>query len=41
MFPKPVADTTPGQNVRFTTPAQKVSFVTRVGEVGCAVGYFK
>ena len=41
MFPKPVADTTPGQNVTFTTPAQKVSFVTRVGEVGCAVGYFK
>jgi hypothetical protein len=41
MFPKPVADTTPGQNVRFTKPAQKVSFVTRVGDVGCAVGYFK
>jgi hypothetical protein len=41
MFPKPVADTTPGQNVRFTTPGQKVSFVTRAGDVGCAVGYFK
>jgi hypothetical protein len=41
MFPKPSANATPGQNVRFTTPAQKVSFVTRVGDVGCAVGYFK
>jgi hypothetical protein len=41
IFPKPAADTTPGQNVRFTTPAEKVSFVTRVGDVGCAVGYFK
>jgi hypothetical protein len=41
VFPKPVADTTPGQNLRFTAPSQKVSFVTRVGDVGCAVGYFK
>lgn len=41
MFPKPVADTTPGPTVRFTTPARKVTFVTRVGDVGCAVGYFK
>jgi len=41
MFPKPVADTTPGQNVRFTAPGQKVSFVTRAGDVGCAVGYFQ
>ena len=41
MFPKPAADTTPGQNVRFTEPSQKVSFVTRVDNVGCAVGYFK
>jgi hypothetical protein len=40
-FPKPVADTTPGQNVRFTTPGQKVSFVTRAGDLGCAVGHFK
>jgi hypothetical protein len=41
MFPRPVADTTPGQDVNFTTPGQKVSFVTRVGDLGCAVGYFK
>ena len=41
MFPKPVADTTPGQNVAFTAPGQKVSFVIRIGDVGCAVGYFK
>jgi len=41
MFPKPVADTTPGQNVRFTAPSQKVSFVIRAGDLGCAVGYFK
>ena len=41
MFPKPVADTTPGQNVKFTTPGQKVSFIIRVGDLGCAVGYFK
>jgi hypothetical protein len=40
-IPKPVADTTPGQNVRFTTPSQKVSFVIRAGDLGCAVGYFK
>jgi hypothetical protein len=41
MFPKPVAVTTPGQDVRFTTPSQKVTFVLRVGDLGCAVGYFK
>jgi len=41
MFPKPVADTTPGQDVRFTAPSQKVTFVSRVGDLGCAVGYFK
>jgi hypothetical protein len=41
MFPKPVADTTPGRNVAFTAPGQKVSFVIRVGDLGCAVGYFK
>src|SRR5262252_907647 len=41
MFPKPAADTAPGQNVSFTAPSQKVSFVTRVDNVGCAVGYFK
>jgi hypothetical protein len=41
MFPKPVADTAPGQNVAFTAPSQKVSFVIRVGDLGCAVGYFK
>jgi hypothetical protein len=32
MFPKPVADTTPGQ---------KVSFIISSGDLGCAVGYFK
>ena len=32
MFPKP------GDN---TTPVQKVSFVTRVGDLGCGVGYYK
>jgi hypothetical protein len=31
MFPRP------GQ----TEPVQKTSFVTRVGDVGCGVGYFK
>jgi hypothetical protein len=41
MFPRPVAGTAPGQNVDFTTPAPKVSFVTRVGDLGCGVGYFK
>jgi hypothetical protein len=41
MFPKPVAETTPSQNVKFTAPGQKISFVTRVGDLGCAVGYFK
>ena len=32
MFPRPGAD---------ATPAQKVSFVTRVGDLGCGVGYYK
>jgi hypothetical protein len=32
MFPKPGAD---------TTPVAKVSFVTRVGDLGCGVGYYK
>jgi hypothetical protein len=32
MFPRPGAD---------TTPVQKVSFVTRVGDLGCGVGYYK
>jgi hypothetical protein len=32
MFPKP------GDN---TTPVQKVSFVTKVGDLGCGVGYYK
>jgi len=41
MFPRPVADTTPGQNVSFATPGQKVTFVTRAGDLGCGVGYFK
>jgi hypothetical protein len=41
MFPKPVANMTPGQNVTFTAPSQKVSFVIRVGDLGCAVGYFE
>jgi hypothetical protein len=41
MSPKPVADTTPGQNVRFTTPGQRVSFVISPDDPGCTVGYFK
>jgi hypothetical protein len=41
MFPRPGGDTTPGQPVSFTTPSPKVSFVTKVGDLGCAVGYFK
>ena len=32
MFPKPGAD---------KTPVPKVSFVTRVGDLGCGVGYYK
>src|SRR5271166_5302292 len=32
MFPRPGAD---------KTPVPKVSFVTRVGELGCGVGYYK
>jgi hypothetical protein len=32
MFPKPGAD---------ATPASKVSFMTRVGDLGCGVGYYK
>ena len=32
MFPRPGGD---------TKPAPKVSFVTRVGELGCGVGYYK
>jgi hypothetical protein len=32
MFPRPGAD---------TKPVPKVSFVTRVGELGCGVGYYK
>jgi hypothetical protein len=32
MFPKPDAD---------ATPVAKVSFVTRVGDLGCGVGYYK
>jgi signal transduction histidine kinase len=32
MFPKPGAD---------ETPVQKNSFVTRVGDLGCGVGYYK
>jgi signal transduction histidine kinase len=32
MFPKPGAD---------ATPVSKVSFVTRVGDLGCGVGYYK
>ncbi len=32
MFPKPGAD---------TTPVAKVSFVTKVGDLGCGVGYYK
>jgi hypothetical protein len=32
MFPRPGAD---------KTPVQKVSFVTKVGDIGCGVGYYK
>jgi hypothetical protein len=32
MFPRPGAD---------KTPAQKVSFVTKVGDLGCGVGFYK
>jgi len=32
MFPRPGPD---------TTPVQKVSFVTKVGDLGCGVGYYK
>jgi hypothetical protein len=32
MFPKPGAD---------ATPVAKVSFVTKVGDLGCGVGYYK
>ena len=32
MFPKPGAD---------TTPVAKISLVTRVGDLGCGVGYYK
>jgi hypothetical protein len=32
MFPRPGAD---------TTPLQKVSYVTKVGDLGCGVGYYK
>jgi Cache domain len=32
MFPRPGAD---------KTPVQKVSFVTKVGDLGCGVGYYK
>jgi len=32
MFPKPGAD---------STPVAKVSFVTKVGDLGCGVGYYK
>ena len=32
MFPRPGAD---------PTPVQKVSFVTKVGDLGCGVGYYK
>jgi hypothetical protein len=32
MFPRPGGD---------TTPVPKVSFVTRVGDLGCGVGYYK
>ena len=32
MFPRPGAD---------TTPVPKVSFVTRVGDLGCGVGYYR
>jgi hypothetical protein len=32
MFPKPGSD---------KTPVAKESFITRVGELGCGVGYYK
>jgi hypothetical protein len=32
MFPRPGTD---------KTPAQKVSFVTKIGDIGCGVGYYK
>jgi cache domain-containing protein len=32
MFPRPGSD---------TTPVQKISFVTKVGDLGCGVGYYK
>jgi hypothetical protein len=32
MFPKPGAD---------TKPVPKVSYVTRIGDLGCGVGYYK
>jgi hypothetical protein len=32
MFLRPGAD---------TTPVQKVSYVTKVGDLGCGVGYYK
>lgn len=32
MFPRPGAD---------KTPVQKVSFITKVGDLGCGVGYYK
>jgi hypothetical protein len=32
MFPRPGSD---------TTPVEKMSFVTKVGDLGCGVGYYK
>jgi len=32
MFPRPGSD---------TTPVEKISFVTKVGDLGCGVGYYK
>jgi hypothetical protein len=32
LFPRPGAD---------ATPVRKVSFVTKVGDLGCGVGYYK
>jgi len=32
MFPRPR---------RGTTPVEKISFVTKVGDLGCGVGYYK
>ena len=32
MFPRPGSD---------TTPVEKISFVTKVGKLGCGVGYYK